>query len=60
MLEKNMKILATVFLVIVSALFSMTGFINIVSLNHVESAPVIMLLFGLTLILIAGTARHKA
>ena len=59
MLEKNMKTLATLFFVALSALFSMAGFINIISFNRIESAPIVMLLLGLTLIGVAGTVKRR-
>lgn len=55
-----MKILATVFLVAVSALFSMAGFIHIIAFDQIESTPIIMLVSGvLTLIVIAGTLKRR-
>lgn len=59
MLENNMKILATLFFVTLSALASMTGVINILAFNRYESAPIIMLLLGVTLIGIAATVRRR-
>lgn len=55
-----MKIFISLLLVIVSAISSMVGFINTVSFNHTDSAPVIMFLLGLILIGVAGTIRHRA
>ncbi len=59
MLEKNMKILTCLILVAVSTLSSMVAFVDVISFNHTESAPIIMLLLGLTLIGIAGTVKRR-